>query len=1823
MSDTETDGGGTRSPKTNAAHCNRYTSNSESLQELIEDFGSNISNADISVSSLKLMHSELKAQYDLFKKSWCSYEKTIINDTSQYGSVSREYRKLKRETLALLNQVSQMLDEKTSSQGQQTSQSNPPTLRQPMPKLAPIEIPKFDGDIAKFTAFWDIFNSLIHSRTDLEDVIKFTTLRSHLTGRAFKTVEGIAVTDANYKSVVALLKKQFGKEDRLITQLTLKLQNLSVVSHSYNDLLEFKLTFEKIILQLENIKPDYTKNAFFVESLINKLPVETFRLLAERYKGTEWSYRQFSDGLTDIIDLMERCQLQPSSKRKTDTVSQVTVESKSQSQNSAYFKKAAKSKKHNSVQSVKAVVANNQSSNTFTPSCVFCSQNHSSKYCSNYSTLDSRHNRVRELNLCFGCLKSGHHFSDCSKTRECRNCNSDKHHTFLCIQFCQKPQNPSRTVSSSATKPSGCSASQPQKSYTNVDNATSKTTPNTVVQRLNANSNMLPVSALPTATVQISGGGIRRVTRVFFDTGSQRTFIQKELAQELNLPVIDHIQLSLAAFDSEIKLLNCDVVKLQVRLGHTRLTLRAITHESVNTHIATPGLVCVADMLRSHNIKLADEYRSDVVTDVGLIVGADNYSKFNIRMHNCKNIQLLSCGAGSMIFGPLPQWATGSEETINASSIKVQYAFCSRITIVDSEIDQIPNLWKLDAVGIVSESYSPEENLTLEKFTKSLTYSEDTHQYSVDLPFRSESIRPPLNYYQAFGQLMSLRSAIERNPILFEEYNSIFLDYLSRGFIEPSSVQTAGHYLPYHGVRKESSTTPLRIVFNASSCQLPDGLSLNSCLLTGPSLTTKLFDYLVEFRINPYAVIADISKAFLRIGINEPYRDYTKFLWFKDSTLKEIAVFRFKVVLFGATCSPFLLQSTLVHHLQTHGNPLASSLIPHFYVDNFAYTYATLEQMFKEYPIINQILMDANMPLQSWVSNDTQFNSALQEDIPATDVNVLGLTWNFVSDTLSVKSGKHIQQYIECHKVNMRQQSLLTLVQLTKRKVVSLVSSVFDPLGLLSPLIIRAKIFIQKLWTLKCSWDSPLEAELCAEFFDICKNLVNISVVEFPRFVIVPHKCELHLFADASKQAYGFAVYSVNLDNQTSSLVLSKSRVAPVKELTIPKLELTAVNLASKLAEHLMENSNLSFTSCTIWSDSKVTISWIKYKRSTEVYVCNRVKEINEKNFLIYYVPTADNPADLLTRGISFKQFCSSDLWKFGPKWLTNPSQYPCQKDFEKCNIVINELLVEPFVAEPFVPCLDVSQYSSLQEVVRIFGIVLLFAKSFKRKNDIRLSPLHLLVKLVQQEQYPTLCHYLKTASQNNVSADIIHFANQLGLYLDNNGIIRTHSRLKNAEVKESVKYPILLPPKSPLTNLIIRQCHLANHHAGLNTVLVQLREEFWLPKARQQIKHVVYNCMHCRKLLRAPLSLPPAPPLPKERVIYNRPFQCSGVDMTGAYEVFDQDADEGICRRSKAYICLFTCTSTRAVHLELLSTLSKYEFVLAFRRFCALYSVPQLIISDHGSNFRGCDNFLKRIQDEPEVQNHLKGVNIKWKFITPRSPWQGGFYERLIGVVKSSLNKSIANRKLSFVELQTVVCEIATLVNSRPLTYLSDSTDGEVLTPNHMIFGRNVVIAPPLNEFGDDVPYLESDDLRAQYAQLSSLLKKFEKHWTELYLTSLRERHYGNNPTASQICPLKIGDLVLVDLENNHRNLWPMGKIVNLFSGRDGQIRSVRVEINGTLYERTLNKVVPLELTVTERDVAQEQANRAEALPRRNPTRKAALAAHAERKFLIDENLL
>ncbi|XP_068233569.1 uncharacterized protein [Palaemon carinicauda] len=459
------------------------------------------------------------------------------------------------------------------------------------------------------------------------------------------------------------------------------------------------------------------------------------------------------------------------------------------------------------------------------------------------------------------------------------------------------------------------------------------------------------------------------------------------------------------------------------------------------------------------------------------------------------------------------------------------------------------------------------------------------------------------------------------------------------------------------------------------------------------------------------------------------------------------------------------------------------------------------------------------------------------------------------------------------------------------------------------------------------------------------------------------------------------------------------------------------------------------------------------------------------------------------------------------------------------------------------------------------------------------LDPLTVLLRMEQQFHYPTLIQYLSTASCINVPQDITNFANQLGLHLNSNGVVCSRGRLQNSALRSSTQTPMLLPPKSHLTMLIIRHYHINHHHSSVNTVLVLLRETFWLPKARKTIKYHLAKCVLCRKLRALTFPVPNPPPLPSERVTFTRPFDCIGVDFTGAHNVYDVSSKSLNDIPSKAYICLFTCTSSCVIHLELVRTLSTVDFLLALRRFCALYSTPRVIISDNGSNFKGCNQFLQQIKDEPEVLAHLNHLSIQWKFITPRAPWFGGFYERLIGVVKGSLSKALYHKRVTFDELRTVLCEIKSIVNNRPLTYISDSCEEEFLTPNQLLYGRNIIIAPPLNNLADEIPYGENIDVREQYARLCNVLKKFESIWQNDYLTSLRERHYGNQSSSDNPLSLCENDIVLVNLENNHKFLWPLGKITRLIFGRDNTVRSVEVSVHGKLYERSISKIVPLEI--------------------------------------------
>ena len=313
--------------------------------------------------------------------------------------------------------------------------------------------------------------------------------------------------------------------------------------------------------------------------------------------------------------------------------------------------------------------------------------------------------------------------------------------------------------------------------------------------------------------------------------------------------------------------------------------------------------------------------------------------------------------------------------------------------------------------------------------------------YIVQLPFKDDT-RPSVNYRTARGQLNHLVQRAENDEQYGQQCSKVVSTYVDKEFIEQvPNKPVEGHYMPHHAVFKKSATTPLCIVFNASS-KPNEGRSLNNCLLTGTSLTAKLHEILVQFRQGTSAVTTDISKAFHRIIVNPEDRKFLKFLWQNFET-NEFLTYQFKVVLFGATCSPYLLQETLHTHLSqsVEGN----KFVDKFYVDNYMNTYDNADELISDKVTLDNAMNEASMQLQEWVSNNDHFNSLYQLVVPVTQ-NVLGVSWNPTTHNMNVVVGESLTQE--------------TSWRFTKHKILSLVSSIYDPLGWVSPLTVRGKRFM-------------------------------------------------------------------------------------------------------------------------------------------------------------------------------------------------------------------------------------------------------------------------------------------------------------------------------------------------------------------------------------------------------------------------------------------------------------------------------------------------------------------------------------------------------------------------------------------------------------------------------------------------------------------------------------------------------------------------------------------------------------------------------------------
>jgi hypothetical protein len=398
-------------------------------------------------------------------------------------------------------------------------------------------------------------------------------------------------------------------------------------------------------------------------------------------------------------------------------------------------------------------------------------------------------------------------------------------------------------------------------------------------------------------------------------------------------------------------------------------------------------------------------------------------------------------------------------------------------------------------------------------------------------------------------------------------------------------------------------------------------------------------------------------------------------------------------------------------------------------------------------------------------------------------------------------------------------------------------------------------------------------------------------------------------------------------------------------------------------------------------------------------------------------------------------------------------------------------------------------------------------------------------------------------------------------LFLDEDGLLRCRGRITEDTHPISID-PILLPPEETMEKLIVMRAHDAVFHGGLSATLAKTREEFWLLKGRQKVKRYLRSCVACKKIQGLPYACPPLPRLPSFRLASIRAFSTTGVDYCGPLFVSIRKGEENV----KVYILLFTCASTRAIHIEVVPDLSTKSFLLALKRFVSRRGIPDLV-SDNASTFKAADKTISKTQ----VQDYASTRKIKWKFVTQYAPWMGGFYERMIKDVKMALKKTLGKRTISFEQLATLCCEIECALNSRPLAYVGEDTE-EVVTPSHFL------VLQRLTKDGGSSHNTRLCIPNVKYVQ--ALLNVFWDRWTKDYVASLRERSFsGVHKSRGVMDSPKVNDVCLV-MDKSPRLQWKVARVMRLCPGRDGRVRSVVVRVAGGRVDskRPVSLLVPIE---------------------------------------------
>lgn len=1697
----------------------------------IRTFVTNFDPREQALSLLEFRQEELPVINKKFDEVQSQIELLMFDDMDD---AEAERDKFENDYFSIRSHIQEITNLERSHLANGLAHSSFTSTHRQRAQLTPIPLPKFSGNIQEWSSFFDIFKAMVHTEEGYSPAQKFFYLRSCLEGAALDLVRAIPVSDGNYDVIIEQLIRRYDNRSLVIqSHIRSILDCPKVEEAAFQTLQELHSTMGTHVAALKAMgQPVEHWDAWLVTIIVSRLDKSTAHSWQLHQRNSElpryYEIEAFLASRCVALKTSESYALEASGIRKS-------VDSRRQIA-SATSKKTL-------------LAADNKSSR----SCPCCKEVHKLYSCEKFKQLkiSERLDLVRGNRLCFNCLAPYHTVDNCKSHYSCKRCNR-KHNTILHFENTEDQNQLQGQPSNAALLPVLTNAQQPS-----ARSMMSLSKPQEVTHVF-----------LATAIVAVRDDlGVYRKCRAVLDSGSQLNFISKRFAKLLQLPSKKAIMPISGIGASTTQCSNSIDIHMQSCI------------KNFSTHLSCHILPVIVDELppvqmpkegwqipKPHSSLLADPSFCES-GPIELLIGCGIF----FELMEAKRIPLAPgtlCLQDSKL-GWIVTGGIGITSLIATSSIGQVCEDKFRI-LCKNELEAYSEPTKSNKKCI-------KEQKALRHFEKTMRRDE-TGRFVLRLPLKPEKCKLGSTLEMATARFLSVERRLQKNEELKMQYIDFMDEYLRMGHMKKVCQELDQSeylfYLPHHPVIKLSSlTTKLRVVFDASA-KSSSNVSLNDVLMCGPTVQEDLFSILTRFRRHQFVITADIEKMFRQINVASEDQDLQRIVW-RAQPDEALQLYRLTTVTYGTTAASFMATNCLISLAEAtrESHPKVSRIIQRdFYMDDLMTGADTIEECCQVQQQINMILDSAKLTLRKWCSNSRNvlkhIGNSNTDPLFALQINAddviksLGLSWKPERD--------EFQFTVENNTIRTKA---------TKRMLLSDLNKIFDPLGFLAPVLVRGKIFLQQLWQLKIDWDKPLDADLTRRWECFYKGLNELSCIPIPRKCIPSFSSEvqLHGFCDASEEAYGAAIYARSKDqtgNWTARLLCSKTRVAPLKGSTIPRLELCGALTLAKLVKKTAEAWELENSSIYLWTDSMVVIGWLNSEACRlKTYVANRVEQILEitepKQWR--HVKTNENPADVLSRGLSPKELQCDEQWWQGPRWLSEKSG-----DWLRTSIILpnEELLPEKkpirltlIAVEPTRDLLN--YFSTWHKLVRAAVWLLKFIEYRKSKHAGTLTKYlnvadlgkaeNGLIRRAQLDSFSEELHALKIGKEVSRSSKL----KSLCPFLRDDNLILVGGRLQNSNLTREQKHPVVLPFAHKVTRLIFQDCHVKMLHCGPKLLLSEIRNLYWPLKCRLVARSTIFHCVQCTRASPR-FNVPLMAPLPQQRVQCTRPFTITGVDFAGPLTI--RSGVRGRVNR-KAWISLFICFSTKAIHIEVVEDLTSSSFIATLRRFISRRGKPTEIWSDNATNFVGAQRELAIYLKNIEGSSVDEGIT--WHFNPPSAPHFGGLWESAVKSAKHHLTRVLKNAKLTLIELQTLLCQIEACLNSRPLTPLSnDPNDLQALTPAHFLIG-----GPMLRHPEPDLSQEEPNGLR-RWRFVQFLMQDFWKRWHNKYLPQLQTRGKWTSGAA----PLKINDIVIVKEENIPPARWKLARIVNVHPGSDGRIRVATVRLaNGNEVKRPTVKLCRL----------------------------------------------